>query len=209
MSEGKTLYKILSREEKTSSSGKHYQLVKIVDAQGSEFQTSLWDPIPKTAFIKGIMVKKDKYWNIQKAEETTESFGQIQTSTTAASTPAPKSDDEKLEKDYYEQILKSGAISEDALEEALTANMNDGVTPLAALKIIARGLKVELKAPETKEEKIDRMAKERDELVKSQMAVMKEMTAEMKELRASINQLKETLFQFVGAIQVPQKEAKK
>lgn len=208
-SEGKTLYKILSRENKTSSSGKNYQLVKIVDAQGSEFQTSLWEPIPKTAFVKGIMVKKDKYWNIQKAEETLESFGQIQTSTTAAPVQAPKSDDEKLEKDYYEQILKSGAISEEALEEALTVNMNDGVNPLAALKIIARGLKVELKAPETKEEKMERMAKTRDEIAQKQIDMMKEMTAEMKELRASINQLKETLFQFVGAIQVPQKEAKK
>jgi hypothetical protein len=209
MSEGKTLYKILSREEKTSSSGKHYQLVKIVDAQGSEFQTSLWEPIPKTAFIKGIMVKKDKYWNIQKAEETTESFGQIQTSTTAAPTPAPKSDDENLIKDFADQILKSGKLSEEALEEALHLNEEDGIPALAALKAIARSHGIELKKPETKEEKMERMAKTRDEIAQKQIDMMREMTAEMKELRASINQLKETLFQFVGAIQVPQKEVKK
>jgi hypothetical protein len=207
--QGKTLYKILSRENKTSSSGKNYQLVKIVDAQGSEFQTSLWEPIPKTAFVKGIMVKKDKYWNIQKAEETTESFGQIQTSTTAASTPAPKSDDEKLIKEYADQILKTGKISEQALDEAIELNEQDGVPVLAALKAIARSHGIELKAPETKEEKMERMAKTRDEIAQKQIDMMREMTAEMKELRASINQLKETLFQFVGAIQVPQQGAKK
>jgi hypothetical protein len=210
MSDGKTLYKVLSQETKKTAAGKSYVNAKIVDQFGqecyvSDFKHEHWN----TPFVKGIIEIKGKYKNLMNVDETTDQFGQIQTSTTAAPVQAPKSDDEKLEKDYYEQILKSGAISEDALEEALTVNMNDGVNPLAALKIIARGLKVELKAPETKEEKMERMAKTRDEIAQKQIDMMREMTTEMKELRASINQLKETLFQFVGAIQVPQQEAKK
>ena len=181
--QGKTLYKILSREDKTSGSGKKYQLVKIVDAQGSEFQTSLWEPIPKTAFVKGIMEKKDKYWNIRKAEETSEFFATVSApSTTAGVVVAPKSDDEKLIKEYGDQIIKSGKLSEQALDEAILINEQDGVPVLAALKAIARSHGIELKAPETKEEKIDRMAKQRDELVEKQIKAMERMSIIMEQM---------------------------
>ena len=181
--QGKTLYKILSREDKTSGSGKKYQLVKIVDAQGSEFQTSLWEPIPKTAFVKGIMEKKDKYWNIRKAEETSEFFATVSApSTTAGVVVAPKSDDEKLIKEYGDQIIKSGKLSEQALDEAILINEPDGVPVLAALKAIARSHGIELKAPETKEEKIDRMAKQRDELVEKQIKAMERMSIIMEQM---------------------------
>jgi hypothetical protein len=110
---------------------------------------------PKFNAKGGWWAKKNEGWEpIQASDEKTE----------PKSTENPDAENRQL----IALIIQSG-LSEDAIDEQIAVNDTAGITASQTLKQLCAQRKIVIPKPESKEERQDRMARQRDELVEKQI----------------------------------------